>query len=196
MIGRVTPRLTSAAREEKGTVTIEFVITFPLLIMWIFLSYVLFDVFRAESHANKALFMVSDVISRAESISTAELDDNFILLDKLLPLHSDDKWMRTTSIAYDHDTDTYEVLWSHVTQPDDFTVEGYTDETLPAEMVLPTIRGEDSIVLVEIAIPHSPIIDNYGFTDLAWTPHTIVRPRFIAKIVCTDCEPVVVALGD
>ncbi len=125
---------------------------------------------------------------RVTEVDKARLDDYFLLLGKLLPNSSDEKWMRVTSVSFDEDTGNYYTNWSQVEKPDgNTTIAQLTDTKLPTEL-FPTIEGEDSILFIEVGVPHDPVVSTLGFTNLEWTPRQVVRPRFTAKVVCNDCD--------
>ncbi len=172
--------------DEEGTVTIEFLLTFPLLVLWLMGSYVFFDIYKSESKASKAAYAIADIMSRQEDVDQAELLDYYTLLDRLLPRASDDKWMRISSISYDEANEAYEVEWSYVRAPLG-DAQKMTNETIP-ENDLPMVADNDSVILVEIEIPYTPIVSSVGLTNLEWKPRVVMRPRFIAKVVCTDCS--------
>ena len=174
------------ARDEEGTVTIEFLLTFPLLVLWLLGSYVFFDVYKSESKASKAAYAVADILSRQEGVNHAELNDYFTLLDRLLPRASDDKWMRVTSISWDPAEEAYFVNWSWARSPGD-TIPTLDDLSGIADF-LPAIAEGDSVIMLEVEVPYTPIISSVGMNDLKWTPRVVVRPRFIAKVNCPDCD--------
>ncbi|MEM9430901.1 MAG: hypothetical protein AAGA32_15585 [Pseudomonadota bacterium] len=185
-------RLKHLLRDTRGTVTMEFVLTFPLVISWLFLSFTMFDAYRSSSHTSKAVYTIADNLSRKEFLDTTYLEDMYTLLDNLLPFSPDDKWMRMTSVTFDEEEDEYLVDWSYIAKPDGDPTPEHTDETLPLEL-LPTIQDADSVLLIEVNVPYDPVaatvpfLETLGFDALVWEARSIVRPRFIARVVCTDC---------
>lgn len=171
--------------DTQGTVTIEFMLTFPLLVMWLIGSFVFFDIYKSESKTSKAAYAIADIMSRKEKVTVAELSDYYTLLDRMLPRASDSKWMRISSIGFDEDAGSYFVNWSHVTTPDP-TIEALEDDDIDVA-VMPLIADNDSVVFVEIWVPYTPLVDWFAFRDMRWYPQVAMRPRFIARVVCTDC---------
>lgn len=174
---------------ETGSVSMEFILIWPFLLLWLVASYVFFDVYKSQSKSAKAAYTISDIISRQEEVDTALLDDLDVLLDKLLPRSSDQKWMRISSVFF-NGTD-YEVDWSYPMNPppngDPYQnkADPMTDEMIPLP-IMPQLASTDSVILVEINIPYDPIVSNIGLTDQTWEPRIIVRPRYIAKIAKID----------
>ena len=174
-------------RREDGTATVEFVLVFPLLAVWLITSYVIFDVFKSQSQAGKAAYTIADIVSRREEVNAALLDDLYVLLDRLLPRASDNKWMRISSITFDG-TD-YSVDWSHVTNPSVVfdtpnTAAELEDDDIPVSL-MPAFATSDSIILVELDIPYFPIYSRSGIGPKTWDPKIVVRPRYIARIAFT-----------
>lgn len=174
---------------DEASVSMEFVIIWPLLVLWLIASYVFFDVYRSESKAAKAVYTVADILSRQEEVNEPLLEDLDVLVDELIPRASDQKWMRVSSIVYDG-TD-YLVDWSHAMNPilngdpDQNLVEELANGDIPVD-IMPTLADTDSIIFVELNVPYSPIVSDIGLTDQTWEPRAIVRPRYIARIAKTD----------
>ena len=93
--------------------------------------------------------------------------------------------MRVTSIVYDGTSYGVDWSWAHDPDTSDGVTAEHTDATLPVAD-LPRIAPNDSVVLVEVDIPYTPITDIAGIPATNWTPSVIVRPRYIASIVKTD----------
>ncbi|MEO1292391.1 MAG: TadE/TadG family type IV pilus assembly protein [Pseudomonadota bacterium] len=190
-------------RDDRANATVEFVIVFPLMVLCLIGGFVYFDVFRAQSKAGKALYTVTDIMSRQESVDEAFLEDLYVLIDNLLPNASDNKYLRITSVT--HDGTSYEVDWSWVRNPDaalaskdagddaddDDEGDAENDLSLMHELtsarlplaVMPAVAEHDSVVLLELTVPYTPLVDFVGIPEMEWTPRTVVRPRFIGSIV-------------
>ncbi|MEM8657527.1 MAG: TadE/TadG family type IV pilus assembly protein, partial [Pseudomonadota bacterium] len=129
-------------RDEEGAVSVEFVLVFPVLCLLLLASYVFFDIFKSESTAAKAVYTVSDILSRQEEVDTGFVQDLYVLLDKLEPMASDNKWMRVTSAVFDGTS--YNVDWSQVVNPAPGTADvlntttALTNGTLPLA-ILPQV---------------------------------------------------------
>lgn len=194
-------------RDDRANATVEFVIVFPLMVLCLIGGFVYFDVFRSQAKAGKALYTVTDIMSRQESVDEAFLEDLYVLIDNLLPNASDDKYLRITSVT--HDGTNYDVEWSWVRNPDGVIVnqnaanaannddddddesvaqnglspmQELTTARLPLA-VMPAVAEHDSVVLLELTVPYTPLVDFVGIPEMEWTPRTVVRPRFIGSIV-------------
>lgn len=188
-------KLRQALRNEDGTVSIEFVITFPLLALWFIGSFVWFDAFRSNSLTAKTAYTLSDMASRMgkeedEPYATLdELDALFTSHKVLLPPRIDDGWLRVSSICFNGSS--YRVLWSYlgddtyaaaIADPDDDLEPrlGYlTDDTIPLE-IMPPMSAHDSVILTETFATWTPLVDwvGLGATEKDWRNRLVTRPRY------------------
>ncbi len=167
-------------RDEKGSMTVEFVIVLPLLMLWFVGSFVWFQTYRNYSHAEKASFAIADIMSRQTEVTNAFIDDLQPLFGRLQPRASAGQWVRVSSIKYD-DEDGYQVLWSH-------NADGgalLTDETMLTEL-LPEMMDGDTIILTETYVPYRPMVDWVGIPMLTWANRVVTRPRYVTSVAKTD----------
>lgn len=177
-------------RDEEGTITIEFVVIFPVLFSLLILSFEVFDAFKSYSRASKATYAVSDIVSRQTSVTQKGVEELHMVLDSMMPWLNEEKWLRVTSFS--QDKNGYKVEWSHASGTD----VKLTTATLSQEMkdMLPEIAVGDTVVLTEASIPHRSLVRWIGLDDVVWSIEHTVRPRFIAAIAGTE-QPVAGAAG-
>lgn len=184
--------------DERGSVTVEFVLLFPLLALWLGASFVFFDAFKTTSQAAKAAYTIADMVSRQPVIPNGYIDDLYALQENLLPRAPTGKWLRVTSIQYVEgpdadgdglpDTTDYMVLWSEA-KPLVTDQQGNTNRMTSPEVpkeILPKMSANDTIVLVENFVPYTtiplPLLSELNFTGLEWRNRIVNRPRFSSKI--------------
>ncbi|MEO1551416.1 MAG: TadE/TadG family type IV pilus assembly protein [Pseudomonadota bacterium] len=184
--------------DERGSVTVEFVLLFPLLALWLGASFVFFDAFKTTSQAAKAAYTIADMVSRQPVIPNGYIDDLYALQENLLPRAPTGKWLRVTSIQYVEgpdadgdglpDTTDYVVLWSEA-KPLVTDQQGNTNRMTSPEVpkeILPKMSANDTIVLVENFVPYTtiplPLLSELNFTGLEWRNRIVNRPRFSSKI--------------
>ena len=185
--------LRSFGRSEEGTVKIEFIIVFPLILAWIMGSFVFFDAYKTYSRASKATFAVSDIVSRQTSMDLTTLLALHDIMDALVPWSDNNKWIRITSLeyvkvsgndgCYEEDTDAvceYRVLWSHASgTPDTLSNADLTQDVLD---ILPDIAENDTVILTETHVPYEPLLDTFGLGGMAWSNQQATRPRYVSSI--------------
>jgi Flp pilus assembly protein TadG len=165
-------------RDQKGTMTVEFTIVFPLLMLWFVGSFVFFQTFRNYSMAEKATFAIADVISRQSTVNNAYLDSMGPLFTALRPSRSTGEWLRVSSIKYTED-DGYQIQWSR-------SVSGGAELTDAPTAIMPTLAEGETILLTETYVPYQPMVDWVGIPSLTWANRIISRPRTVAAVVKTD----------
>ncbi len=190
-------------RDEDGSVTVEFVIIFPLLIFALASTFVFFDAFLTTSRASKAAYTIGDIVSREDKVTPNMMQQLFELQENLIPNSPAGKWLRITSIQYivEYDIDTgdpnndyYIVNWSRFEVDPEFDPgigDGDPDPTRYAKPIktedlpdydLPTMADKDTVILVETYVPYEPPLnmaafDGVTFAGLEWRNSIYNRPR-------------------
>ncbi len=160
--------------------TVEFVVVFPLLMLWFIGSFVFFQTYRNYSQAEKASFAIADIMSRQSEVDSAFIDDLKPLFQGMQPKASTGEWVRVSSISFDDD-DGYEILWSR-------SVGGGSDLSDTDSMTdfLPAMMDGDTIILTETYVPYRPMVDWVGIPELTWANRVVTRPRYVSAVAKTD----------
>lgn len=164
-------------RDERGSLTIEFVLWVPLLGFWFALSCATFDAYKSRNEAAKAANTIADIITREQQVTDDFLDDIYALEQRLLPRVPAGHELRVTSILFQDDA--YSVHWSSVRGPG--TQQPMTSEQLE-NLTVPTMADGDSIILVEINVPWEPILSVVVLERRSWSFDIVARPRFVDAI--------------
>ncbi len=167
------------AQDEEGSITIEFVIWVPILMLWLIGSLAFFDGYRERGRAAKASHVISDILSRQVEVSQDYVDELGELLDELLPGTPAGKWIRVTSITYSGGV--YSVQWSSVTGDG----APMTNDDIPLDM-MPTMAANDTVVVTETHVPFTPMLDWVGMDSNVWESFLPNRPRFVASVKFVD----------
>ena len=61
-------------RDEKGSVTVEFVMVLPIFLGFLAMTFAAFHAFLEFSRTSKAIYTVSDIVSRHEEMDQARVD--------------------------------------------------------------------------------------------------------------------------
>jgi hypothetical protein len=172
---------------ERGAVLVEFLLFIPLLVWTMIAAVVFWDVFRTINTSQKAVYSVSDLISRQEdNLPTAFVNGMQDVFDFLMVNSAQNVQLRITSLYYDLDDDKYRLIFS--VSPDN-KLTGYTEDELEAlKDRVPVLNDGDSVIIVESMIDYTPPFDTgiFNLTDAlssqAFTHFVVTPPRFRTAI--------------
>ncbi|MEM6972716.1 MAG: hypothetical protein AAF577_07910 [Pseudomonadota bacterium] len=204
--------------DRRGAITMEFAIWFPLLLLWLVASAVIYDAYRSRDAAIKASYTVSDIASRLTTLvdndpNGADLSDLVELQRRMLPRGGDQLAMRLSSIqctrvlgcfsdtnnAYVPDVADFVVNWSVVPDQDEWPLgfmppvpiqTGIEPGNIGAVPlgVLPPMDHLDVVMIVDMWVPFTPFTTFAGFGADTWEYRVPVRPRFVPLIGLTTSE--------
>lgn len=166
--------------DETASLTVEFVMIYPVLITWFIGSIVFFDAFNSKATAQRTSHTIADILSRQTSTSNSFVDTMLVIQNRMMPRESVGT-VRVTSIQKDLLGDL-SILWTHSTDVAS-TPLLIADVSLS---ILPDIGNGESILLVETTVPFVPIADWVGFTVTEWTNSVVIKPRFVEPLPNTD----------
>lgn len=178
------PRSASLApilRDDRGSVTVEALIMFPVLVWILLATVVFFKAFHAESLNVKVTYTIGDILSREDQPITPGYMDSMFALQRAMTGSPEPQVLRVTAITYLGDDDDdgeegYRVIWSQ-------TRGGgtpHTDASLAeiAGSQLPVMSEGQVTILTETWLDHTPAFMDWVGLD-ALTFHEIIptRPR-------------------
>ncbi len=167
-------RIARFARDLRGSLSMETVLVFPLL-MWAYIAmFIYFDAFRVQSTNLKAAYAVSDLLSREAVVNQDYIDGMNDVFDYLIA-SSDPTWLRVTVVKWDENDDEYKVEWSHTTKGKPV----HTDATINSPDVvskIPVLPVGDKVIVVETHMTYEPIF-NVGLGQLSLDNFIVTRPR-------------------
>ena len=168
-------------RDERGTITIEFVIWVPVLAFWLVVSAAFFDAYKSRSDAMKATQTLTDIMSRQVEVTNAFIDELYALQDQLLSRAPAGTRLRVSSIQYSGVDNEYQVLWSR-------TAGGGQPLVTPAlsQEFFPQMADLDTVILTELDVPYQPFTDWGGIGNRTWSFALVTRPRFVSAIAKTN----------
>lgn len=170
-------------RDERGSISTETVIVLPLMFFLVTAGLAYWNAFNSNSRTAKVAYVVSDIMSRYESVDSVDMTLVRNVHDKMLPGDVDRRRLRISSICIEDGV--HRVLWSYTVSGDDITpwLE-LTDDDVPLD-IMPTMAPQDSIIMVEHEARWSPRFLNVGLTGYTWRNRLVIRPRFV-KIIPHD----------
>ncbi len=160
--------------EEKASVTVEFVIFFPVLMFWWIGSVVFFDAFQKKASAARVTHVIADIISRQTETSDAFITSMSLLKNRMIPNQPGGS-IRISSIEKLADG-SYDILWTRSSNGDPLTV-----ADIPLTQV-PTLSTGQTILFVESYIPFTPISNKLGIVARVWTNRVFINPRYVSSL--------------
>ena len=191
---RRTPRF---GTDERGSMTIEFMIWIPLLMMWFAASVVPYDAYRNRDDAAKAAYTISDIASRQieiESTPPNEIDELYTLQQRMLPHADGETTLRVSSVKYAEADGRHCLAWSEArgdlaSHPPLSQADVESDAFLAR---VPQMADQDHMLLVEVMVPFVPFSTLGGIEARTWTFDVFTRPRFVSKVamagVVSPCD--------
>lgn len=172
------------SRDDRGTVTVEFIIWVPLLIFWLVGTVVFFDAFKTRSALISTNSTVADIISRNSEVDQDYIDLLQLMQVAMLPRISG-SGVRISSIEYTIDPDivddpgVYSVNWS--ASAGDTPVD-MIDETINIDK-LPDMYSGEVVLMVESYAPFVPITAFLGLDLGAMISTAVISPRYGSRVV-------------
>lgn len=171
--------LSRFARAEEGSISVEAMLIFPIL-LWCYLgTFVFFDAYRSQSTNLKAAYTIGDTLSREpEDITPAYLDSLSELHRFLVNEDQDMARLRVTVYRYRASDRTYRVSWSR-TRGGGLQM---TDAVLASlRSNLPVMPDNEMAILVETWVGYSPTY-SVGLEDFIFTDLVVTRHRFSSQL--------------
>lgn len=165
------------SRDERGTLTIEFIVWLPLLLFWFVISASYFQVHKSRNDAQNVAHTLTDIMSRQVEVNNEFFDELYQLQDVLLPNAPAGATVRVTSIKYDEANARYVVLWSHARGGPEAYPAGEISST-----IFPEMANGDTIILLELTVPYTAFTNWDGIGDRTWSFTLFTRPRFVSAI--------------
>ena len=202
--------LKSKFGDERGSVTVEFVLSMPILFGAIAVAYATFDAFLQFSRASKAMYTTSDIVSRYGSVNQERIDqlqqlyastttspDGSIIRVTRLDFIEKVEGENIQSDGFETEDGFYEVNWSLASPLGAECVDGICgghpiSYPLTAEELdvysLPGMGDGAHVVLVDVYTPYDAPLPNgtfgvlQNFNSLSWNMNNFVWPRHVTGI--------------
>ena len=169
-------------KDESGTVTVEAVLTLPLLFFALAATYEFFEVHRYASARDKASYTIADMVSREmQSVNDTYMTNAKTVFDAITNDGGADQ-LRISIIKYDEDEDVYSVKWSKVRG--DGAWDGLqTSDVTNDRAHLPMMNDGEELIVVESASHYPPLFDVGITRDKPVNTRIFTSPRFAPQIV-------------
>lgn len=181
-------------RDERGVISIEAVVAFPMIIWAVMAMYIFFDAYKQKVISIKAANAIADVLSRQQEQEFKPFIDKLNTLYADLTYGRQDVKIRVTAVVYDdNDTpgipedDFHRRVWSEPSSDSGLT--GLTQAEINSELSpdIPIMADGDTVIVVETWATYRP------FSKFVKLPETVslyeiavVNPRD-PQFKCLDC---------
>ena len=166
--------------EESGSSTIELVIVLPIM-CWVYAAMlVYFDGFRYSSIAEKATYVVGDMISREQNYITPRYLSNMHQTYRFMAGSHEVPQIRVTVFYYDEANDRYRRVWSR----NRGGAGNLNNNALNSEDVtehIPLMYDGEILILTQTWTKWKPFL-NFGFTEKTFEYNIVTRPRGTGNI--------------
>ncbi len=179
-------------RNEVGTMTVDAVLIFPMLLWTATATYTWFEGFRQSASNLKAAYTIGDLISReTETINDTYINSLYELMIRMVN-NGSPMSMRVSLLVFDEDDDRHYVQWS--------TARGYSwiwtdDNVEDIRAALPPMPNRDTLILVETSNEYVPIFNEILVKDISFDNFIFTRPRFTNEI-SADFRTLIIDLED
>jgi len=170
-------------RDQDGSLSVEAVFAFPLLLWAATGSYTFFDAYKAQNASYRANYTISDILSReTESVDSAYLEGLLRVFRFMTYGDASTSWIRVSLVQCTDDCTSevnrdLEFDWSHgangarsLTAID---FDHYASK-------IPLFPIGDKLILVETSLDYTPPFANalVSFPERKLVSHVVTRPRF------------------
>ena len=184
-----TSRLCRKFRSDQtGSMAVEAVFAFPLLLWAATATYTYFDAFKAQNATYRANYTISDMLSReTNSVDYNYINGLFKVYRYMTLADEDDSWIRVSQLqcfsdCADEDIRVLTFDWSRgVNGARDLTnldFDYYADK-------IPLLAQGDRLILIETSLKYKPPFANalVSFPERNLVSHVVTRPRFAPQII-------------
>ena len=173
-------RLYHRLRAEDGSVSIEAILMFPLLIWAWIAMYTFFEGLRENNINLKASYTIGDLLSRETSTIDMDYLNGMTGVFAWLTRTQAPVQMRVTVVRWNEDDQRHDLVWSRGLQGQtDLTQAGVTAALTPS---IPILADADTAIVVETWADFEPIVE-IGLKDTTIYNLVVTPPRFSDQLV-------------
>lgn len=167
-------------RDEKGSISVEAILMFPML-AWAFMAMFVFFEGLRESNINlKATYTVSDLLSRETDLINEDYLDGMNAIYAWLSRSAQPVQMRVTVVRYDQATLNHVNVWSRGINGKPDLQQSQINEFIAPHV--PIMADAATAIVVETWALYDPIID-MGLTDTEIYNIVVTSPRFTEQLM-------------
>ena len=172
-------------RAESGSISVEAVLMFPILLWGYIGMYVFFEGLRENNINLKAAYTIGDLLSReTDEINQTYLNgmrDVFTWLTRT----QEDVAVRVTVIRYDEDADEHLLVWSRASGNNLSAYQAQLGQNGVNGVIsdhVPIMADADTAIVVETWVQFEPVL-NIGLTETEIYNVVVTAPRFSEQLL-------------
>lgn len=180
-------RLAAFRDETRGTMTVEMVVTLPLLIWAMVATYEFFEIHRYQSVRDKATYTIADMLSREEiGINDIYIDNSMTLFDQITN-DAGVNQLRISVVAFVEEDNEYVTQWSEVRGTGGFAPFEEDAEFPNGAATLPIMNDGEIVILVESNSMYEPLLDLVFRDQIRMGTRVFTSLRFSPDLKCEQC---------
>jgi len=168
-------------RDHRGVSAVEFALIAPVLVAFYFGLAEFCQGYMAQKRMGHASAMVADLVAQRETMTAAQIDDAFAIGGLIMKPYSATPLKLRVSSVTRNTSGVAKVDWSRGSGMTNLTV-GAT-VTLPADL----IGNSESVIMSEATYDYDSPVDYLMPTITRFSHVYYMRPRTVAKTLCTNC---------
>lgn len=170
-------------QDQRGTISVEFILWVPFLGLWLTVSVALYDAWMSRNQAAKVTHTLADILSRQEVVQPQFLFQIDALQAALLTRASGAAKVRISSVQETSDGPV--VLWSCTNSAN---MRAMVPDKIP-DRLLPQMETLENVITVEVSVPWSRSAGIAGLDDMRWEFSVATRPRFTPQMQLAGACP-------
>lgn len=188
MLGLILERCRKFKSGQRGSMSVEAVFAFPMLLWAATGTYTFFDAYKAQNATYRANYTISDMLSRETQAVDANYMTGLYKVYRFMTLaDTEDSWIRISQLqcasnCTDEATRVLSFDWSHgvngARNLTDVDFDFYQDK-------IPLLAQSDRLVLIETSLNYKPPFAKslISFPERNLVSHVVTRPRFAPQII-------------
>jgi len=174
--------------EQSGSMSVEAVFAFPMLLWAATATFTFFDAYKAQNATYRANYTISDMLSRETNAVNANYMNGLFKVFRFMTLaDANDSWIRVSELqcvsnCTNEEERVLNFEWSHgVNGARNLT---NADFDFYASKI-PLLAQGDRLVLVETSMNYQPPFAKslVSFPERDLVSHVVTRPRFAPQII-------------
>jgi hypothetical protein len=181
----------SFRKNQEGSLSVEAVFAFPMLLLAATATFTFFDVYKAQNASIRANYTISDMLSReTNSIGTTYLNGMYKVFRYIADTPEDGSWIRISQVqciddCVSDENRELELEWSHATSESIALTEA---DFAIYNQIIPLLAESDRLILVETSLHYTPPFARslVSFSERELVTNVVTRPRFAPQLIWDD----------